>query len=231
MEHLTRREIEDLLELRIRNISFYREALTHKSAVKLYNVPRSNERLEFIGDAVLNLIVTKYIYEKFPDENEGFLTKIRMKIVSGKMLSKIAKEINIKNHIRMNTKALKQNWNENERILEDALEALIGAIYFDMGFYHTTKFVHRLIDVYVTDKYLLEDNNYKDILMRYTQSNCYKLPTYETSKETGPDHKKMFTINVYINDSLYGQGSAKIKKQAEQIAAKEALIKLEIDLV
>lgn len=231
MEHLTRREIEELLDLRIRNVSFYREALTHKSAVKLYNVPRSNERLEFIGDAVLNLIVTKYIYEKFPTENEGFLTKIRMKIVSGKMLAKIAKAIKINNYIRMNNKALKQNWNENERILEDALEALIGAMYFDMGFYHTTCFVYKMIDQFITDEYLLEDNNYKDILMRYTQSNCYKLPVYETSKETGPDHKKLFTINVYVNDLLYGQGQAKIKKQAEQIAAKEALIKLNVDLV
>ena len=220
MNHVTREEIEKLINTKIRNLSFYQEALMHKSALKLFNSTRSNERLEFIGDAILNLIVTKYVYEKFPDENEGFLTKYRMKIVSGKTLSKISKDIGVQHSIRMNSKAMNQQWNLNDRILEDALEALIGAIYLDMGLYHANQFVLSLISKYINENDMLNDTNYKDILMRYTQSNSYELPIYKTESEK---MNKMFHVKVYINDLCMGEGIGKTKKQAEQNAAQEAL--------
>ena len=159
MNEITRQEIETLLNMRIRELKFYQEALIHKSAMKIYNVSRSNERLEFIGDAVLNLIVTRYVYDKYPDENEGFLTKIRMKIVSGKTLSNIAQKMKIQDAIRMNSKALKQNWNSNPRILEDTLESLIGAIYLDMGIYHVKLSIERFIEQVVNEKDFFKDNN------------------------------------------------------------------------
>ena len=217
---ITRDEIESLLNTRIRNLSFYQEALMHKSALKMYNYPRSNERLEFIGDAVLNLIVTKYVFDKFPNENEGFLTKYRMKIVSGKTLSKISKSIGVQNSIRMNSKAMNQKWNLNDRILEDALEALIGAIYLDLGLYHTMQFVLQLISKHIDEKDVLNDTNYKDILMRYTQSISFELPDYKTELEK---MNKMFHVKVYINDIYMGEGLGNTKKQAEQNAAQEAL--------
>lgn len=223
MNEITRQEIETLLNMRIRELKFYQEALIHKSAMKIYNVSRSNERLEFIGDAVLNLIVTRYVYDKYPDENEGFLTKIRMKIVSGKTLSNIAQKMKIQDAIRMNSKALKQNWNSNPRILEDTLESLIGAIYLDMGIYHVKLFIERFIEQVVNEKDFFKDNNFKDILMRHTQSLNLPLPIYNTVSETGPDHKKIFMVSVTVNSEIIGVGKGKIKKQAEQIAAQNAL--------
>ena len=223
MREITRTEVETLLNKRIRTLSFYQEALMHKSAVKLYNASRSNERLEFMGDAVLNLIVAKYLYEKFPNENEGFLTKVRMKIVSGKTLSCTAKKMKIQDSIRMNSKAMKQNWNTNDRILEDALESLIGALYLDMGMYHVTTFVIKFVEEIINDENFFKDTNYKDILMRHTQSQNIMLPIYNTISETGPDHKKMFAVSVTIDDKVIGEGKAKIKKQAEQLAARNAL--------
>ena len=118
----TRDEIENILNMRVRDITLYQEALLHKSAVKLYNASRSNERLEFVGDSVLNFIIAKYLYDNYPDENEGFMTKLMTRLVSGKCLSQIAKNMGLQHHIRMNEKALRQTWNENARILEDALE-------------------------------------------------------------------------------------------------------------
>lgn len=229
---IKREEVEGLLGIRVRNLEFYREALLHKSAVKMYNASRSNERLEFIGDAILNMVITKHIYNKFPEENEGFLTKYRMKIVSGKMLSTLAKKVGFQNHIRMNKKAMKQNWNLNDRILEDAFEATIGAIYLDMGLFQANKWIlEQLKDVFESTE-LLKDTNYKDMLMRYTQSVPINLPTYNVSEQTGPDHKKIFTIKVYLEidgeSTFYGEGTAKIKKQAEQLAAQKALEKLDV---
>ena len=229
---IEREEIETLLGVRVRNVEFYREALIHKSAVKLYNVSRSNERLEFIGDAILNMVITKHIYNKFPEENEGFLTKYRMKIVSGKMLSELAKKLGFQNHIRMNKKAMKQNWNYNDRLLEDAFEATIGALYLDMGLFHATKWIlGQLKDIFESTE-ILKDTNYKDMLMRYTQSIPIELPTYNVTEQTGPDHKKLFTVKVYLEKdgelTFYGEGTAKIKKQAEQAAAQHALNKLDV---
>jgi ribonuclease-3 len=227
-----RQEVEGLLGIRVRDLKFYREALLHKSAVKMYNASRSNERLEFIGDAILNMVITKYIYNKFPEENEGFLTKYRMKIVSGKMLSTLAKNLGFQDHIRMNKKAMKQNWNLNDRILEDAFEAIIGAIYLDMGLFHSQTWILEQLKEVVESTEILKDTNYKDMLMRYTQSIPIHLPVYNVSEQTGPDHKKLFTIKVYLEkdgDSVYyGEGTAKIKKQAEQLAAQMALDKLDV---
>lgn len=217
---ISREDIEHLLNMRVRDLRFYREALIHKSALKEYNVSRSNERLEFIGDAVLNLIITKYLYCKYENENEGDLTKYRMRIVSGKTLSKLSKKIGIQNHIRMNAKAMKQNWNCNDRILEDTLEALIGAIYCDMGYCSTETFVLKLIDEFVCSESFYKDENYKDMLMRYTQTTYNNLPVYEVMNMTGPDHKKTFNVKVLVNGVCKGEGQSKTKKQAEQEAAK-----------
>ena len=219
----TREEIEELVGFRIRTLIFYQEALLHKSAVKLYNMERSNERLEFIGDSVLNLVVARYLYETYPDENEGFMTKLRTRIVSGKCLSSISKQMNIHEHIRMNNKALKQEWNMNDRILEDTFEALIGAIYLDQGYFQAKQFILNKLETYIQMEDILKDTNYKDILMRYTQSNGLSLPSYVIKHENGPNHNKSFSIQVMIDNNIVGEGSARSKKQAEQKAAFNAI--------
>lgn len=221
-----RNEIETILNMRVRDITLYQEALLHKSAVKLYNCDRSNERLEFIGDSVLNFIIAKYLYDKYPNENEGFMTKLRTKIVSGKCLSQISRKMGLQNHIRMNQKALRQNWNENPRILEDAFESLIGAIYLDQGLYVTIQFILDQINKNIDFTMLLQDTNYKDILMRYTQTKGIKLPIYNLVDEDGPNHEKVFSVEVVIEDHKMGMGKAKSKKSAEQFAAHQALLSL-----
>lgn len=218
-----REEIENLIGMRVRTLSYYQEALLHKSAVKLYNARRSNERLEFIGDSVLNLVIAQHLFEKYPNENEGFMTKLRTRIVSGKCLSQIARQMGVQNHIRMNEKAMRQGWNTNSRILEDAFEALIGAIYLDMGFYYAKTFIMDQIETHVNDEDILIDTNYKDMLMRYTQNRGIELPVYEVRDEHGPNHDKYFKIHVFMRGMFVGEGVAKSKKQAEQEAAKYAL--------
>ena len=173
----TRNEIENITGFRIRNLKLYQEAFVHKSAVKLFNAERSNERLEFIGDSVLNLVIAKYLYEKYPDENEGYMTKLRTRIVSGKCLSKIAEKIGLSAHVRMNEKALRQGWNSNARIQEDLFESLVGAIYLDQGLEMSSKFILNNLHDFLDSDDLQVDTNFKDILMRHTQSVNTSLPT------------------------------------------------------
>lgn len=218
-----REEVERLLGFRIRTLSFYQQALLHKSAVKVYNTFQSNERLEFIGDSVLNMIVACFLYDTYPNENEGFMTKMRTRIVSGNCLSKIARAMHLHKHIRMNDKALKQGWNDNNRILEDAFEAIIGAIYCDLGLYYATNFVMKQLRTYVNFDELLVDTNYKDILMRFTQQHGYALPTYTIVCEIGPNHQKYFVVNVSIDEHVLGVGHGHSKKQGEQSAAWNAM--------
>jgi ribonuclease-3 len=218
----SRKEIEQITGFRVRNLSLYQEAFMHKSAVKLFNV-RSNERLEFIGDSVLNLVVARFLFDKYPNENEGFMTKLRTRIVSGKCLSEIAKLMNLDKHIRMNEKAMKQGWNSNPRILEDVFESIIGAIYLDTGIQMATKFILDNVEKHVDFDKLQLDSNFKDILMRYTQANAIDLPVYTIINEVGPNHQKEFVVSVEIQGNLLGNGVAKSKKQAEQLSAYYAL--------
>lgn len=219
----TRAEIESLLGFRIRNLELFQEAFIHKSAVKKFN-RHSNERLEFMGDAVLNLIVAGYLYYKYPSEDEGFMTKMRTRIVSGKCLSKIAQLMHLDKHIRMNDKALKNGWNTNARILEDVLESLIGAVYVDQGLAMATKFVTNALKEFVDLEELSVDSNYKDILMRFCQANQFDLPIYSIDDEIGPNHNKQFIVSVELQSNPMGIGVAKSKKQAEQLAAYYALL-------
>jgi ribonuclease-3 len=219
----SREDVETLLGMRIRTLSFYQEALLHKSAVKVYNAPKSNERLEFIGDSVLNFVIAKYLYEKYPDEDEGFMTKLRTRIVSGKCLSRLARIMGIQDYVRMNEKAIRQGWNHNPRILEDVFEALIGAIFLDMGMYYAKEFILNQLETNIHEDDILTDTNYKDMLMRYTQTKGIDLPVYIVNNENGPNHNKNFIVRVMLNGNVFGEGIAKNKKQSEQNAAKNAL--------
>ena len=223
---ITRNALEQIFGFKIKNINHFEIAFTHKSALHDYPNIQSNERLEFLGDSVLNFIVTKYLMDKYTDVQEGFLTRVRTKLVSGKCLARLAKFFNLGNYILMDSKAMSQSWNTNDRILEDAFEALIGALYLDSGMVPTKQFIHRILndsDIINFDS-ILTDNNYKDILMRYTQSVKIPFPEYVivSSKD------KQFLIEVKVNSTPRGRGSDKSKKQAEQNAAFHALTSLGI---
>jgi ribonuclease-3 len=235
--HISREQIQGLVGMRIKNISYYQRSLVHKSiykAVKRYSAPepiqeyllQHNERLEFLGDSVLGLIVANYLYHKYPDKDEGFMTRVKTKLVNGAQLAKLAKQINLGNYILMSNHVENIKGRNSQKILEDAFEALLAAIFKDLGFDAVNTFVIDLINTLDFSEVLLEDN-YKDLLLKYTQSrfkNC--TPEYILLGTEGPPHNRIFTLQVVINGIQYEQGTAKSKKQAEQNAAEKTLKKL-----
>jgi ribonuclease-3 len=235
--HISREQIQHLVGMRIKNISYYQRSLVHKSiykSVKRYSAPepiqeyllQHNERLEFLGDSVLGLIVANYLYHKYPDKDEGFMTRVKTKLVNGAQLAKLAKQINLGNYILMSNHVENIKGRNSQKILEDAFEALLAAIFKDLGFDAVNTFVIDLINTLDFSEVLLEDN-YKDLLLKYTQSrfkNC--TPEYILLGTEGPPHNRIFTLQVVINGIQYEQGTAKSKKQAEQNAAEKTLKKL-----
>lgn len=215
---IDRSSIECLVGTKVSNVTLYVEAFTHKSALKQYDtLTKSYENLEFMGDSVLGFIVTRYLFDKYSGEyEEGFLTKARTKIVRGTTLSSISERMGLYKWVLMDDKGIKKGWNRNPKILEDVLEALIGAIYMDLGIIHTKQFVFKLLDEYPID---MNDDNYKDQLMRICQSRRYELPVYNVDSQLN----SVFYISVYVNSVAYGRGCGTTKKQAEQVAAFEAI--------
>lgn len=219
--HLCKRDVEKLVGIKINNIDIYQTAFTHKSALKKYILSESFETLEFMGDSVLGFVITKFLFDKFKDEQEGFLTKARTKLVRGKTLSDIANKLELYRWILMDDKGMRNNWNKNPKILEDVFEALIGAIYMDLGLLHAKKFILNIFQNpdFVDLNCISIDDNFKDALMRYCQTNKFDLPTYKVlSQQNG-----CFVVGVIVNGKNISTGSGKTKKQAEQEAAKNSL--------
>ena len=228
--HVTREDIQNMLKMKVKNISYYQRALVHKSihkAVKRYQgtglqeyLVQHNERLEFLGDSVLGLIVANYLYHKYPDRDEGFLTRIKTKLVNGTQLAKLAKTINLGKYILMSNHVENIKGRDSQKILEDAFEALLAAIFNDLGFDAVNSFVLNIIDSLDFNEILIEDN-YKDILLRYAQHDKIKpsTPEYTLISADGPPHNRIFTVAVVINGVQHCQGTGKSKKQAEQVAA------------
>jgi ribonuclease-3 len=221
---LDRNELEKLVGTKVNNLAIYQKAFTHKSALKRYTLTESFETLEFMGDSVLGFLVTKFLFDKYEARQEGFLTKARTKLVRGNMLASIARRLSLEKWILMDEKGIRNGWNHNEKVLEDALEALIGAIYLDLGLVHAKKFVLGIFsDTTMVDlDCIMVDDNYKDRLMRYCQANKLQLPDYSIASHVNG----VFCITASVNGAALGQGSAKTKKQAEQTAAYEALVQL-----
>lgn len=216
---IDRVSIETLVGTKVSNVSLYQRAFTHKSALKNNeSLLGSFETLEFIGDSVLGFVITKFLYDKFEHKQEGFLTKARTKLVRGETLSGIASKLELHKWIIMDDKGLRNGWNHNPKILEDAFEALVGAIYMDIGLLHTKEFILRIYTdpSFVNLGTIMVDDNFKDHLMRYCQSNQLKLPVYYTTNHDNG----IFYMSVYVDDVCVGRGFAGNKKQAEQNAAK-----------
>lgn len=223
---ITKIEIENLIGTKVSNVDVYIQAFTHKSALKQYpELKASYETLEFMGDSVLGFIVTKFLFDKYSREHEeGFLTKARTKIVRGSTLSTISERLGLYRWIIMDEKGTRNGWNRNPKILEDVLEALIGAIYLDLGIIHTKQFIFRLIEEFPID---MNDDNYKDQLMRVCQNRHFELPVYTVDSQMNG----VFYVSVYVNGYMYGRGSGTTKKQAEQVAAYEAIKNLNVYFV
>ena len=219
------RELEKIIGKPIINKTHFLQALVHRSFLEQNDdFDASNERLEFLGDAILNLIVADYLFNKFPYEEEGFLTKVRAKIVNRNTLGEVGEKLKLSSFILVGRNLSESLVSNSKSIVSDAVEALIGAIYLDSGMEACTKFVNKsLVEPIVKDGEYLVDENYKSQLLEYAQGRKLKVPTYRVVKEDGPQHDRIFTVDVLIDSKTLGIGKGKNKKNAEQNAAKSAL--------
>jgi ribonuclease III len=206
------------------NKDLFLQALTHKSWVNEHSgVRSSNERLEFLGDAVLEFVVSSHLYEKFPDKEEGFLTALRANLVNTVNLSQVAKSLDLGKKIFLSKGEEEGGGRENSSILADTVEAVIGAVYLDAGLDAAAKFIQENIFNGLEEKLREPLKDPKSMLQEMVQSHGIAAPRYEVVKEEGPDHAKTFTVEVKFDSKTQGVGSGKNKSEAEQEAAKNAL--------
>ncbi len=199
-------------------------ALTHRSWVNEHKAVRtSNERLEFLGDAVLEFIVSKELYEKFPEKEEGYLTALRANLVNTVSLAEIAKKLDLGQKLFLSRGEEESGGRVNTSLLADTVEAIIGAIFIDRGIADAEKFIKNnlLIDLEKRAAQPLKDN--KSRLQEFVQSKGFPAPRYQVVEESGPDHNKKFIIEVVVDEKTLGVGEGKSKSTAEQDAAGHAL--------
>jgi len=191
--------LEDALDYRFKNINLITEALTHKSYKKPYN----NERLEFLGDAVLDLIVGEYLFQKFPNEDEGILSKIRASLVNEKGFTKLATDINLGDSILISVAEENNGGRTKPSLLSNAFEAVIGAIYLESGLKVASDIVIKLIEKsYKSIDLNSLSKDFKTALQELTQAEFGETPNYELLKSFGPDHKKEFEIAVLLKNKI-----------------------------
>lgn len=224
------KELLKKLEYDFENIEYLDIALTHSSFVnehisKTNNV--SNERFEFLGDAVLDLIIGEYFFRSDESLREGKLSKLRSEVVNEQSLAKVSNELKLGSFIKFGKGELKSGGNQRESILADALEALIGAIYLDSDLETITKIVLKLFENILKEAESKKNfTDYKSRLQENLQQYNKNVVEYVLDKEEGPDNNKLFYSSVKVDGEVVGCGSGKTKKKSEQIAAKRALLKL-----
>lgn len=213
-------------EIPYKNFDIYLLAFVHKSVLnesaEFYH--ESNERLEFLGDAVLELIITEKLFRDFPEKTEGMLTDIRSAVVRGRNLANIALTLGMSDAIQLSRGEYRVSGHENPYILANTLEAIIGAMYTDLGFEVAKGFI--LTHVYATLSNILEQGLYvdpKSYLQEISQEIWGTLPVYEVHHEEGQDHNKKYHIRVMLGDTLLGEGVGTSKKKGEQDAAENAI--------
>ena len=216
--------LEEKINYTFKNKDLLKEALTHSSYANDCQLGYNNERMEFLGDAVLSLVSAQYLYERYPDWPEGDLSKLRSSLVCTQSLSDFAREIDLGNYLLLGRGEEKTGGGDRSSNLENAFEALIAAIYLDGGMEpakkHVMNFVLREIKHHSSEESF---KDYKTVLQEIIQRNPEENLTYILTDESGPDHDKSFTVEVHLNSNVIGTGTGKSKKQAEQMAAKEAL--------
>lgn len=213
------------LDLKFNDLSLLQQVFVHRSYLnehKSFPLPH-NERLEFLGDAVLELIATEYLYKKY-DNPEGELTNWRSALVRGEMLAKIANELDMNNHLLLSKGEQRSEGKARQLILANAFEALIGAVYLDLGYSEAQRFLEkqllsRLEEVLSQRLHI----DAKSDLQEKSQEQLGATPSYTILDATGPDHERQFLVGVYLKDKLMAKGEGPSKQKAEQAAAREAL--------
>ena len=217
--------IENLIGYNFKNKELLREALTHKSYSTERGQTLHNERFEFLGDSVLGLIVSYYLFTEHPSQDEGYLSKVKSVLVSRTNLAVWANNLNLGDHIFLGVGERRTGGKTRSSILSNSFEALVGAIYLDGGLEPAAAFVKRRL--HGQDMGGMEERDYKSALQEMIQKRHKKPPEYEIMTAEGPEHDKVFTIRVLIGKKVLGMGSGKNKKEAQQAAAKNAIDYLE----
>lgn len=217
------------LQIAPKNIKYYQQALTHSSYAneRAPEAGAHNERLEFLGDAILELTISEALYTLLPELPEGKMTRYRAGLVCEESLSKLARELDLGSLIRLGKGENTSGGRLRPSLLADALEALLGAVYLDLGFEEVRALTARLFLPLFNDltRGCLQ-RDYKTLLQEHTQAKLALTPEYQIISEQGPDHAKTFVARVVINNIVSGQGSGRTKKEAEQEAAREAYERL-----
>ncbi len=219
-------KFEKAIGINFKNKDILKQAFTHRSFLNEHRDKElvHNERLEFLGDAVLELIVTEHLYQKYPDKNEGELTSYRSALVNAITLSDAASKIGMNDYLLLSKGEAKDIGRARQIILANTIEALIGAIFLDQGYEMAKYFISNNI-FYLIEK-IVEDKTWLDAKSEFqeqAQEQEDTTPSYKTIKEEGPDHDKKFTVAVYLGKNKIAEGEGKSKQEAEQTAAQNAL--------
>lgn len=214
-------EVETIIDYKFENRDLLKKALTHRS---WENAGLANERLEFLGDAVLGLVVSEFLFGVFPNLNEGDLTKMKSSLVNESALTRVFSRFGLADYLYLSSEEEKSGGREKPSITADAMEAILGAIYLDGGLEKVSKVIDQLL---LSDyENLINDEsiyNYKGELLELVQIEGRGVPRYEVIEEIGPDHEKTFVVSVSVESEKIGTGKGTTKKEAEQKAAKMAL--------
>jgi len=218
--------LEKKLGIRFKDKGLLEQAFTHRSYLN-ENVGKNlehNERLEFLGDAVIELAVTDYLYKKYPDKPEGDLTNWRAALVNAKMLSSVADSLGYNDFLLLSKGESKETGKARAYILANAFEAMLGALYLDSGYEPCDKFIKKYLLPELAK--IMKEGSYKDSKSKFQEEAQEKVsitPTYKVLKESGPDHDKKFVVGVYLGDELVAEGQGTSKREAEEEAAELAL--------
>jgi ribonuclease-3 len=232
MEEIDKKEFLGDFQKRIgvnfNDVELLRRALIHRSYINENKNSglEHNERLEFLGDAVLELVITDFLFNKYPSKPEGELTSLRAALVNTVSLQKVAQSLDINGNLYLSRGEAKDTGRAREFILANAVEALIGAIYLDQGYSSAKEFIEKFISIY-TEK-IVEEKLWidaKSFFQEKAQEIESETPVYKVLEEKGPDHSKLFVSGVYLKDVLIASGEGQSKQEAEQEAARKALDK------
>ncbi len=219
-------QFEEKTGITFKNKDLLKQAFTHRSYLNENKGTRleHNERLEFLGDAVLELSVTDYLFKNYPDKPEGELTSLRSALVNAITLSEVANTLNVNDFLLLSKGEAKDTGRARQYILANTLEAIIGAIYIDQGYGSAHDFIFRFV-LSLTDK-IVSGGSWVDAKSKFQEKAQERIsitPSYRLIKQLGPDHDKYFTVGVYLEEDLIAEGTGKSKQDAEQEAARKAL--------
>lgn len=225
------REIEKKLNYQFKDKALLELAFIHRSYINEHpEVKEHNERLEFLGDSVLGLIVAEYLYDRFPDWPEGELSHIKSRLVEASACTNYVEKLHVESYLLLGRGERLNPGRGRFTILADLLEAIIAAIFLDGGFSSAKQFFFSHFQDEISEILKTPPHNWKALLQDFCQKTYGKTPTYDVLEESGPDHRKMFKIAAVVDGNVQGVGEGNSKKEAQQTAAKEALSALKPDL-